>query len=134
MKKICPYQNVTYIGWDEVKVENCPIEEHYTGESSICCYDKDYKNCPTYNLQKENEQLKEEKDSLYNALITTRTKYNNDKARYRRKAKRYKSILTELEEWLKEDRQICINQELDISKETDELILNKIQELKEKYK
>lgn len=39
------------------------------------------------NLEQENKQLKEEKDTLYNALITTRTKYNNDKARYRRKAK-----------------------------------------------
>lgn len=70
MKKICPYQNVTYIGWDEVKVENCPIEEHYTGESSICCYDKDYKNCPTYNLQKENDNL--------NSILTELEKYIKD--------------------------------------------------------
>lgn len=68
MKKICPYQNVTYIGWDEVKVENCPIEEHYTGESSICCYDKDYKNCPTYNLQQENKQLKRDINIMQNYL------------------------------------------------------------------
>ena len=48
--------------------------------------------------------------------------------------KQLKSILTELEEWLKEDIQKCINQGLEISQEADELILNKIQKLKEKYK
>lgn len=39
------------------------------------------------------KELQQEKDTLYSALIATRTKYNNDKARYRRKAKRYKQII-----------------------------------------
>lgn len=51
MNKICPYQSHTYIGYDEIKVENCPIQEYYTEETEVCCYDSDYKNCPIYNLQ-----------------------------------------------------------------------------------
>lgn len=63
MNKICPYQSHTYIGYDEIKVENCPIQEYYTEETEVCCYDSDYKNCPIYNLQskidKANEILEE---------------------------------------------------------------------------
>ena len=33
MNKICPYQSHTYIGYDEIKVENCPIQEYYTEET-----------------------------------------------------------------------------------------------------
>jgi len=51
MNKICPYQSHTYIGYDEIKVENCPIQEYYTEETEVCCYDSNYKNCPIYNLQ-----------------------------------------------------------------------------------
>ena len=41
-------------------------------------------------LQQENEQLKTQNDTLMSALILTRQKYKNDKARYRRKAKDYR--------------------------------------------
>ena len=46
------------------------------------------------------KQLKKEKDALYNALIITRTKYNNDKSRYRRKAKKYRYIIKELQKFI----------------------------------
>ena len=91
---------------------------------------------PYLDLQQENKQLKEEKDTLYNALITTRTKNNNDKARYRRKAKRYRNILTELEKWI--NSYIPLLDAGDIveesSQDTLKEVLDKIQELKEKYK
>lgn len=76
--------------------------------------------------------LQKEKDALYNALITTRTKYNNDKARYRRKAKRYRNILTELEEYIKDTLNKTTMHIYHMNTYND--ILNKLQELKEKYK
>ena len=83
--------------------------------------------------------MQKEKDTLYNALITTRTKYNNDKARYRRKAKRYRSILTELEEWTKSEYDRYYNDKENLVFSNVEVIdfgrvLDKIQKLKEKYK
>lgn len=74
--------------------------------------------------------LQKEKDTLYNALIITRTKYNNDKARYRRKAKRYRSILSELEKWLKEQG----NNGIDEWGNHYTVCLYKLNKLKEKYK
>jgi len=66
----------------------------------------------------------------YDELIFEITKLNTDKYLLEQENKQLKSILTELEEWLKETR---IN-----SSFTDELTLMevqlKIQELKEKYK
>ena len=115
------------------------------------------------DLQQENKQLKEESPYLYtntewedileyqgksyieldrfktiqqeNNQLKKEAEWNNKEIKHTKEIiiKNIK-LLSELEEWLKEDIQICINQELDISKETDELILNKIQELKEKYK
>lgn len=51
-------------------------------------------------LQQENKELKEKNATLMSSLVIVRTKYNNDKARYRRKYKRYRNILIKLESWL----------------------------------
>lgn len=139
---------------DEMKVVNTFNEEQLWYVCALAhAYEKlenenkqlkeDIKSQSNYQIiiDDENAELREEKDGLYNALIITRTKYNNDKARYRRKAKRYKSILTELEEWLKENAGICrlnqkyiTNQIYGLKEDTYYRCLNKIQELKEKYK
>ena len=50
------------------------------------------------------EQVKRN-GALQYALCAVREKWNNDKARYRRKAKRYRHILKSFEEWLKDRRE-----------------------------
>lgn len=57
----------------------------------------------------ENEKLKKEKNVLLESLCMARQKYNNDKARYRRKAKVYKekidkayNTITKFENWLQD--------------------------------
>ncbi len=61
-------------------------------QNIIDCYEKDIKYI---------KQLEKENGSLMNALVTTRTKHNNDKARYRRKAKRYRHKWNELQDYFK---------------------------------
>ena len=53
-----------------------------------------------YDLRKEKEELKRINGSLQSALSLSRQKYNNDKARYRRKYKKEHNILTKFESWL----------------------------------
>jgi DNA-binding helix-hairpin-helix protein with protein kinase domain len=43
-----------------------------------------------HKLFEENQQLKKERASIMTSLTTSREKYNNDKARYRRKYKNLK--------------------------------------------
>ena len=44
-----------------------------------------------FELNEEIKKIKKERDTLINCLVTARTKYNNDKARYRKKAKTYRT-------------------------------------------
>ena len=100
-------------------------------------------------LEKGNKELKKINASLQTALSITQQKYNNDKARYRRKYQKNRHIIKEFEKWLEEKmneaRQDCLN---NISKDTPEkfidynlalarkgnlkFYLNKLQEIKEK--
>lgn len=49
-----------------------------------------------------NKKLRDEKNTLMESLFAVRTKWNNNKAKYRRKAKKYRYIIKELEKWIKE--------------------------------
>ena len=53
------------------------------------------------NLQKKIEQLKKERASIMTSLTISRQKYNNDKARYRRKYKNLKKQKDDVVEYLK---------------------------------
>lgn len=81
-------------------------------------------------LQQENKQLKEEIEEYKRIEQKDLEAFNN-----------YDSILTELEEWLKENAGICrlnqkytTNQVYGLKEDAYYKCLNKIQELKEKYK
>lgn len=63
-KKYCPYQDTDYVGWDEIKVEICPIQKQITEEIEYCYYDDDYKHCPIYVLQQELQR----KDNIIKAI------------------------------------------------------------------
>lgn len=78
-------------------------------------------------LQHENKELKEQNATLMTCLTSSRRKYNNDKARYRRKAKGYRTILKQLESWLKEE----LKEEMMMEKhETLYEVLDKLKELR----
>lgn len=57
--------------------------------------------------------LKKQNDTLMSALMITRQKYNNDKARYRRKAKMYRDRINEGKEYIKYWWDIRGNQKMD---------------------
>ncbi len=91
-------------------------------------------------LQQENKELKKTNASLQSALSLSRQKYNNDKARYRRKYKKEHNILTEFEKWIKEEIYIIENTYSQINGnymrmqpilDTYKECLDKLQELKE---
>ena len=74
-KKYCPYQDTDYVGWDEIKVEICPIQKQITEEIEYCYYDDDYKHCPIYVLQ----QKLQRKDNIINELKELlKNPYNQD--------------------------------------------------------
>lgn len=52
-------------------------------------------------LQQENQQLKKERASIMTSLTTSREKYNNDKARYRRKYKNLKKQKDDVVNYIK---------------------------------
>ena len=124
----------------ELKKENLIFEgktekEKKTNET---IYDLCLENDTLYN---QNKELKKINASLQTALSITQQKYDNDKARYRRKYKKNRHIIKEFEKWLEEkintitDTYSQINGNyfrmqpiLDTLKEC----LDKLQEIKEK--
>ena len=51
----------------------------------------------------KNRQLKKERASIMTALTISKEKYNNDKARYRRKYKKIRKNWNSLREWIKDN-------------------------------
>ena len=95
------------------------------------------------DLQQENKQLKEANNYLQDELYDLRREktpnyYHSENVNLSRINNNYKSILTELEEWLKEKiktykEDLCDGNYLLLCDQCEET-LDKIQELKEKYK
>ncbi len=93
-------------------------------------------------LQQKNKELKKINTSLQIALSITQQKYNNDKARYRRKYQKNRHIIKEFEKWLEEEINKIKKMNIDIlnpihsdivySKIELKCCLNKLQEIKEK--
>lgn len=91
-------------------------------------------------------ELNKRNASLQYALCAVREKWNNDKARYRRKAKKYRFILKELDKFIEEEKNRLVRECSQIYEDSlgkthlvsediyNELtkISNKIQEFKEK--
>ena len=73
-------------------------------------------------------QLQKEKDSLIGALTLSRQKYNNDKARYRRKYKKIRKNWNSLREWLEERKNLYNSSIADEYK----IVLDKMNELEGK--
>ena len=104
-------------------------------------YAEKKKQDETY-LEKSKEYQKEyhkKYDKTYKDQ--NRKKYNEYTKKYREKLKINNKVLTELEEWLKENAGICrlnqrytTNQVYGLKEDVYYRCLNKIQELKEKYK
>lgn len=90
-------------------------------------------------LQQKNKELKKINTSLQIALSITQQKYNNDKARYRRKYQKNRHIIKEFEKWLEEEinnRKISYEEPLSgipmTIVDTLKECLDKLQEIKEK--
>lgn len=52
---------------------------------------------------REINNLKKQNDTLMSALMITKQKYKNDKARYRRKAKKYKMLINKAKKYMNEN-------------------------------
>ena len=129
-----------YIDRDEVYTN---YKKGYITDSDVSDFDmfcidhcSDIENILNYLYVKEQEveKLRVGNSALMEALVQAKTKHNQDKARYRRKAKRYraernhyKNILTELEKSI--DLYLEVYDNIDV--QSLNLIKDKIKELKE---
>ena len=108
--------------------DNCPRTNK--NKSCIGCLDKSKEILiKSYEkLQQENKQLKEQlenKIDLYEDTISYQLGYDSAKALYEK-------VLTELEEWLKEENTYSDYKDITY-RETMGYVLDKIQELRNKY-
>ncbi len=105
-KKLCKKQNVNNLFYrqdlnnpfDKLKYENTKMMDNSNFKYDDVVTDK------VKNIIEENKELKKTNASLQNSLSLSRQKYNNDKARYRRKYKSERRVLTEFEKWLEEKK------------------------------
>lgn len=89
-------------------------------------YDKEDLVDEIMELQQENQQLKKERASIMTSLTTSREKYNNDKARYRRKYKNLKKQKDDVVEYIKNNMNYYYDEDLEESIYQDEISGNEV--------